>query len=146
MKFEELIKLAIESEENSYNFYMEAMNIVKYPNVLELLKMLANEELEHKKLLQNISQGKNANYEKYLDLKLSDHLPLKDEIGEDSTLQDIFKVAISREKKEYNFYSELIKKVEDENLVKTLKFIAEQEINHKAKLENLYDELFYKEF
>ncbi len=146
MKLSELIGIAIKSEEDSYNFYMDALKIAKYPNVIEVLEMLAKEELSHKKLLESMESGNEIKTQEFMDLKLSDHLPLKDKIDENSTLQDVLKVAMSREKKEYNFYSELMKKTKDEGIIKTLKFIANQELNHKAKLENIYDELFYKEF
>jgi len=146
MKFNELLDMAIKSEENAYKFYMDALNIAKYPNMKQALEMLGKEELEHKKVLENLGRGEKVTVQEYVDLKLSDHLPLDDKINEESTLQDVLKVAMAREKKEYSFYNELMDKTKDENIKSTLKFIANQELNHKAKLENIYDELFYKEF
>ncbi len=146
MKFEELIRKAINIEEESYKFYIDAEKLAKYPNVKDLLNMLANEELSHKKLLENIEKGNEITYEEYIDLKLSDHLIHGEKINGNSTLQEVLKVAMAREKSEYDFYMKLIKDVSNKNIQDTLNFIAKQELNHKAKLENIYDELFYKEF
>ncbi|MGC8662979.1 MAG: ferritin family protein [Thermoplasmata archaeon] len=146
MKFEELLKKAIDVEEESYKFYKEAEKLARYPNVLEILELLANEELSHKKLLENIEKGNEIKTEEYLDLKLSDHLIPSEKINENSTLQEVIRVAMSREKSEYEFYMKLIKDVSNKNIQDTINFIAKQELNHKAKLENIYEELFYKEF
>ncbi|MEM4141494.1 MAG: ferritin family protein, partial [Thermoplasmata archaeon] len=105
-----------------------------------------NEELKHKQILISLMEGKITVEEKYLDLKLSDHLPKKEKIDENSTLQDVLQVAMTREKKEYEFYNSLKNKVKENEVKKILEFLSNQELTHKAKLENLYDELIYKEF
>ncbi|MEM0136814.1 MAG: ferritin family protein [Thermoplasmata archaeon] len=146
MQIKELMDLAIKSEEDSYEFYKKASEISKFSNVKDLLIELSNEELKHKQILISLMEGKITIEEKYLDLKLSDHLPKKEKIDENSTLQDVLQVAMTREKKEYEFYNSLKNKVKENEVKKILEFLSNQELTHKAKLENLYDELIYKEF
>ncbi|MGB9814553.1 MAG: ferritin family protein [Thermoplasmata archaeon] len=84
MEIDELLKLAIKSEEESYEFYMEAMKISNFSNVRDTLKELAEEELRHKSIIESLMRGKIDVVENLKDLKLSDHLPKKETIREDS--------------------------------------------------------------
>ncbi|MEM3324659.1 MAG: ferritin family protein [Thermoplasmata archaeon] len=96
MQIKELMDLAIKSEEDSYEFYKKASEISKFSNVKDLLIELSNEELKHKQILISLMEGKITVEEKYLDLKLSDNLPKKEKIDENSTLQDVLQVAMTR--------------------------------------------------
>ncbi len=140
----EILDRAIKVEEESYRFYMDLIKIVKFTNVKETLKFLAEEELNHKKLLEGIKQGKTLVVHPPKDLKLSDHLPKKTEVDENADIADILELAMSRERSEYEFY----KKMEEvsETNKEIFKFLAQQEIAHKAKIEEIYDEIVYKEF
>jgi rubrerythrin len=146
MEIDELLKLAIKSEEESYEFYMEAMKISNFSNVRDTLKELAEEELRHKSIIESLMRGKIDVMENFKDLKLSDHLPKKETIREDSDLQEVLQVAMSRERNEYEFYINLKNSIKNKDVEKVLDFLANQELQHKAKLENMYDELVYKEF
>ncbi|MGB9814554.1 MAG: hypothetical protein ACPLVI_01210 [Thermoplasmata archaeon] len=53
---------------------------------------------------------------------------------------------MSRERNEYEFYINLKNSIKNKDVEKVLDFLANQELQHKAKLENMYDELVYKEF
>ncbi len=140
----EILDRAIKVEEESYRFYMDLIKIVKFTNVKETLKFLAEEELNHKKLLEGVKQGKTLVINPPKDLKLSDHLPKKTEVDENADIADILELAMSRERSEYEFY----KKMEEvsETNKELFKFLAQQEIAHKAKIEEIYDEIVYSEF
>ncbi len=140
----EILDRAIKVEEESHRFYMDLIKIVKFTNVKETLKFLAEEELNHKKLLEGLKQGKTLIINPPKDLKLSDHLPKKTEVDENADIADILELAMSRERSEYEFY----KKMEEvsETNKELFKFLAQQEIAHKAKIEEIYDEIVYKEF
>jgi len=140
----EILDRAIKVEEDSYRFYMDLIKIVKFTNVKETLKFLAEEELNHKKLLEGVKQGKTLVINPPKDLKLSDHLPKKTEVDENADIADILELAMSRERSEYEFY----KKMEEvsETNKELFKFLAQQEIAHKAKIEEIYDEIVYREF
>ncbi len=140
----EILDRAIKVEEESYRFYMDLIKIVKFTNVKETLRFLAQEELNHKKLLEGVKQGKTLIINPPRDLKLSDHLPKKTEVDENADIADILELAMSRERSEYEFY----KKMEEvsETNKELFSFLAQQEIAHKAKIEEIYDEIVYKEF
>ncbi len=146
MNANELMDLAIKAEEESYEFYKRASEITKFANVKDLLLELANEELKHKDILISLKKGKMVFKEEYLDMKLSDHLPKRETIDENSSLQDVLQVAISRERKEYEFYKSLEDKITDNDTKNVLEFLSKQELSHKARLEKIYDEMIYREF
>lgn len=146
MDIEDLLDLAIKAEEESYEFYVNASKKVRFSNVKQMLMDLAEEELKHKKIIISLKNGKLEVVENFSDLKLSDHLPLKDTIEENSDLQQVLQVAMSRERKEYEFYENLKKYVLGEDVKRILEFLAGQELSHKAKLENIYDDIVYREF
>ncbi|MGC8691689.1 MAG: ferritin-like domain-containing protein [Thermoplasmata archaeon] len=146
MDIAELFDRAIKTEEDAYEFYLKFSKIVKNPAAKDLLKELANEELNHKNIIMKYFFGKYEFSKDIPVLSLLDHLPKKENLDENSELKDVLSHAILREEKEYKFYDELEKYMIDPKIKEILKFLKKQERNHKAKLENMYDDIIYSEF
>ncbi len=146
MDLKELFDKAVKTEEEAYEFYINFSKRVKNQSSKKLLEDLANEELNHKNIIIRYFFGTYKVTDNIPLLNLLDHLPKKEIIDENSDLKDILSHAILREEKEYNFYNELEKYVEDKKIVEILEFLKNQELNHKAKLEHLYDDIVYSEF
>lgn len=51
-KPEEAIRMAIEREKGSHDFYLQAAKIAKYPGTREMFQYLAQEELRHRRMLE----------------------------------------------------------------------------------------------
>ncbi len=49
---QEAIRLAMEREKASYEFYTEAAKIAKYPGTKQMFESLAQEELKHRQILE----------------------------------------------------------------------------------------------
>jgi len=49
---EEAIRVAIEREKGSHEFYTQAANIAKYPGTKQMFEFLAKEELKHRRILE----------------------------------------------------------------------------------------------
>lgn len=49
---QEAIRLAIEREKSSYEFYLQAAKIAKYPGTKQMFETLAQEELKHRQTLE----------------------------------------------------------------------------------------------
>ena len=56
---EEAIRMAIEREKGSYEFYTQAAKIAIYPGTRQMFEYLAKEELRHRKMLE---EELNRNY------------------------------------------------------------------------------------
>jgi len=49
---EEAIRIAIEREKGSHEFYSQAASLAKYPGTKQMFEFLAKEELKHRRILE----------------------------------------------------------------------------------------------
>jgi rubrerythrin len=147
---EEILKKAIGFEEQAYDFYVSAIEMVKKPHIQKVLEELAGEEVKHKERLEGLIAGntelliaveKRADIQ---DLKLAEYL-VAEPLGENATFQDVLVVAMHREKSSHEFYSTMATLSEDETMQELFDFLAQEELVHKNKVESLYDEVVYQE-
>ncbi len=145
--FEQLISLAIQREEEAYEFYTKTSEEATLKSSAKLLQELAKQEIGHKEKLMEALKGdvcdtftcktvaeiEDAGLSKYLvDIPLAS----------DSTPQEILVVAIKREEGANSFYkalSELTGVAAHRTVFETL---AKEEQKHKEILEQLYDDVF----
>jgi rubrerythrin len=138
--FEDFIDFAIEREEEAIKAYGEIAAIAKTPGLEKLLLNLQEEERNHKKLLQNITEEKieSLDIKEVADLKISDYL-LGEPPSADMNFQDLLILAAKKEQKAVDLYSDLEKKVSKKDLKKLFQFLVQQEKSHKLKLEEEYE-------
>jgi rubrerythrin len=147
---EGIIQRAIQVEEDAYNFYAGASEMVKLPHVKEMLSELAGEEVKHKEKLEELLAGDTAQIvaakqsQKIQDLKLADYL-VASPLNGDATIQDVLMAAMQREKNAHEFYK-LMAGLASEAVKNLFQFLAQEELKHKNKVEILYDDIVYQEF
>jgi len=147
-EIEEVLESAIYQEIASQAYYTAEQNRSQDPAVAALLKELADEESRHLEWLKTVqTRGikKSSHYpEKVPDLKLSAYLTGGDSL-EGAGLQESLIVAIKREQQAMEFYANMMGVVRDDSARNLCRRLARAELNHKYKLEAIYDDLFYKE-
>jgi rubrerythrin len=138
--FEDFIDFAIEREEDAIKAYGDIAAVAKTPGLKKLLLDLQEEERNHKKLLQNITEEKIEALEikEVTDLKISDYL-LEEPPSADMNFQGLLILAAKKEQKAVDLYSDLEKKVSKKDLKKLFQFLVQQEKSHKLKLEEEYE-------
>lgn len=144
--FENLIALAIEREEEAYDFYMSAAEEAETQASTKLLRELAQQEIGHKEKLkaalkEDVCSTFGCTLEETRELSLGDYLkdiPLKPS----SSPQEILIVAIKREEGAFQFYKSLSELTEDPNHRTVFETLAKEEQNHKQRLERMYDDIF----
>ncbi len=145
----EILDTATKKEIEAYEFYSEAVDIVKDPSAKVLLKEFADIELKHKILLENFDLIKvdeeHHNVKQPHDLHLSQYLVEK-EITEESTIQEIMIHAMKREQSAYEFYNDMAKVVTSVEVKNLFEDLAAEELDHKGRIETEYDDVIYKEF
>lgn len=146
MEVKEIIKQAVQQEERAHKFYINSLKTVKDAAAREWIKELAEEELKHKKMLENLDVSKIKNFkpDKVQDLHITEYLVDKD-IPEVKDSQDLLIVAMKKEQKSYNFYVGMAKSTSDADIKKLCKVLAQEELKHKHKLELYYDDIVFKE-
>lgn len=138
--FEDFIEFAIKREEEAIKAYGDIAAIAKTPGLKKLLLDLQDEERNHKKLLQDITEEKIESLEikEVADLKISDYL-VEEPPSSDMNFQDLLILAAKKEQKAVDLYSDLKKKSSNKELEKLFEFLIQQEKSHKLKLEEEYE-------
>ncbi len=138
--FEGIVKFAIEREEDAIKAYGSMIEIAETPGLKELLAELQNEERNHKKLLQELSEEKveSLSVEDVIDLKISDYL-VEEPPSAEMNFQDLLILAAKKEQKAVDLYSSLAEKAKEDEIKKLFEFLVMQEKSHKLKLEKEYE-------
>ncbi len=139
--FEDFIEFAIKREEEAIKAYGDIAGIAKTPGLKKLLLDLQEDERNHKKLLQDITEEKAESLEikEVDDLKISDYLA-EEPPSPDMNFQDLLILAAKKEQKAVDLYSDLERKVSKKELKKLFEFLIQQEKAHKLKLEEEYEQ------
>ena len=140
-EFQEVLEFAIEKEEEAAAFYQEASRKAEKSHMREAFQRMAKEEQKHKELLTNLDVGKVADkkIEKVPDLKISDYL-VDVEYSPDMGYQDVLILAMTREKKAFQLYTNIADRTDDPDMKKLFQVLAQEEAKHKLRLETEYDE------
>jgi rubrerythrin len=149
-KIESILKKAAAKEEGTYLLYKNAADKMTDLQTKSVLNKFAEEELKHKEILENF------NVEMLEKLKvetvetsrqgITEFLTDGDEdLAEQPDFKDVLVYAAKREKKAYEFYSNMSKHVEDSDLKKLFAWLAEEETKHKEDIEALFWDVMYRE-
>ena len=141
--FEDIIRFAIEKEEEAVDFYREASRQERYSGAKELFEEFAQEEVKHRTLLEGFLKGERAvsdyKFEWIPDMKRSDYIVgVNYEKG--MSYPEILRLAMKREEGSLALYNLLERKTEEEDLVKVFQMLSQEEAKHKLALETLYDD------
>lgn len=141
--FEEIIRFAIEKEEEAIAFYKEASLHESYSGAKEVFEEFAQEEIKHRTLLEEFLKGERAisdyRFEWIPDIKRSDYI-VGVEYEKGMSYPEILRLAMKREEGSLALYNHLAEKTEDQDLVKTFQILRQEEAKHKLTLETLYDD------
>ena len=140
-KLEAIIDLAIQKEEQSYDFYTDLHRKVKDPEAQDTLTFLAKEELKHKDFLLRYREGElgpeSLRMSHVVNYSIAEHLD-QPESKESLEAKDAYLLAAHRELRAYNFYKALADIHPDGALKEMLTKMANEELKHKEKVEYLY--------
>ncbi|MFN3468031.1 MAG: ferritin family protein, partial [Candidatus Brocadiales bacterium] len=139
---EEVLKWAIEREDNAYKTYRSVLNKIEDPGARAMISQLADEELGHKTALQKLdpSRLRDVHPQKIQDLKIAEYLKNR-ALTEVSSLQDVLVFAMKREKEAHEFYTRLAAAVSDPEVKNILELLAQEELRHKRDVEAFYDDV-----
>jgi len=137
----EIIDLAIQREEEAYNFYMDIFNKLEDPSIKDTLEFIAKEELKHKAFLENYRNGDYGpdalRMADVVEYKISEYLE-EPEITKETKREDVYLIASHRESRSNQFYTELANMHDENNVKEMLLKMANEELKHKEKMEYLY--------
>jgi rubrerythrin len=144
-EMEDLIKNAIKQEELSHDFYKRLAGLVSHAETKDLLEYLAKDELEHKAFLQScftpegcklVGQAQNVHLAEMLEAPT---------ISYDLSPKEALVIAMKREEGSYRFYQTLAGVQPPGEIQAFLEKMAKVELQHKEKVEYLYDNAAFPE-
>jgi|SaaInlStandDraft_3_1057020.scaffolds.fasta_scaffold99844_1 rubrerythrin len=142
--FEEIVKFAMQHEDEEAAFYESLAARSKSTDQKNALLAHAAEEREHKRHLENILDRGQLPSGPFTtpdsDMKLAETLVSNTSDSGNIGFEDALLQATKREKAAEKLYRSLAAQTDDAGLSKTLNFLADQEAKHANKLEQEYDD------
>lgn len=136
-----VINLAIDKEQEAYDFYMNLYNLVEDKEAKSTLKYIAQEEAKHRDFLVTCQEGRFCSevlkLETPIDYKIVEHYE-KPDIKKNIKSAEVYLIAANRELNAYNFYNSLAKSYPAGDVKELLTKMASEELKHKEKMEYLY--------
>ena len=137
----DILDLAIQREEEAYDFYMDIFGYVEDQSVKDTLEFIAGEENKHKAFLVNYREGNygvdGLRMADSVDYKIAEYLE-EPEIEENMSRQNVYLIAAHRESRSHQFYTELAGLHTEGDTKSMLLKMANEELKHKEKMEYLY--------
>lgn len=142
----DILDRACQKEIVSQLFYKDLAQRMKREEVSNAFKELAQQEFEHQLTLEkyingDIDDGALAP-EHVVDYKIVEHL-YQPEVTADMELKDVFLAAAHREKSSHELYRGLAAIHPKGEVKRLLNRLATQELAHKQRLENLFNEVAF---
>jgi rubrerythrin len=152
MTVEEILQEAIQGEIESYQLYTNAVKLVQAEHIQSLLRELAQEELGHKTMLEQMLakpgqlqwQVKELKAAPIQDYKIGDYL-VAQPLRPDATFQDVCIFASKKEQHSYELYRDMAAQNSGE-IRDLLEAMAKDELRHKNLVESWYEDIVYQEF
>ena len=140
--YRDALKLAIQREEDAMHFYETMADKVHQAEQKSLLKRLAIEEKEHKKILAAFSSEiKNPPLGSFTPPAYS----FDDVEEKDLTTEKIFQIAIQKEEESLNFYARFLVYFFKTGHEDVFRNIFEVELTHKEQLERNFQDFVKKQ-
>ena len=144
----ELLETAIYKEVASQAFYIAGQDKTPDLGARALLAELAKEELGHSQRMKELRdsgvEGRGWSHKEIPNLKISEYLTAPDTL-EGTGLQDTLIFAMKREQHSVEFYTRLMGTLRDETAKHLCERLVHEELQHKLRLERLYEDMFLGE-
>lgn len=147
LKVQEIVEYAIRIEEESFRFYRSAGTILVDEHVLEVVHMLADEEMKHVNWLRNLFQKPEVSSSEMEEVVTIGDEPLEsmihtDQINAAVSKHEILNRALEREKKTRDLYDSMYEMATMSAPVRdTFRVLREQEQEHIQRVKALISDL-----
>ena len=145
-QLKEIIQFALEKEEEAVLFYQQCSHMTQESSMRTAFIEMAKEEERHVHLIQKFKPEKiqTITLKEIPNLKISDYI-VSMKFDPKMSYKDLLILAMKREEKSYELYSELANKGNHADIIKLFQFLAQEELKHKFRLEKEYDEVVLRD-
>ncbi len=146
LTLKEVLEQAIQKEIMSRFLYVGLRQRVKHQSTKDAFQTLADQEEGHQRILEDYLHGKIKDGALHtglvVDYKIAEYLD-QPEISPSMELKEVFLLAANREKASHDLYASLSAIHPSGQIKHLLDDLAEQELRHKHRVENLYTEVAF---
>ena len=141
---QDVVAFAINREEKARDFYSVCADYAQKKGIREFFLEMAKEEERHRQLLTDVDLSAEKPFTdldehgNVQDLHLSDFM-VDVKFSPDITYQQALAMAMKKEEKAHAFYKAWRSRCASEQSEKLFSFLAEEELRHKRRLEEIYD-------
>lgn len=140
---EQALKLAIQGEKDSMDFYRKAASVAKNERAKKVFDLLANEEVGHLKAFFQYFKGKEfGDVESFMktppDTNNSTYKALMKVLGEETMEQQALEIAMKEEKSVVDHYSVLAKDIVDPLVKGIFERVIKETQGHYDMIEDEY--------
>lgn len=145
-ELKDIINFAIENEVEAYEFYRDAAVKADKPELKEIFEELAEEELEHKRFLEEFMAGEVETIEldPGTDYKVAETID-KPKLSVDMTFSDAIALAIKLEQEAMDMYANLAEACVKADQKELFLGLVKMETMHKTRLEEIFVNTAYAE-
>ncbi|MDI9369663.1 MAG: ferritin family protein [Synergistaceae bacterium] len=146
MEYEKILRMAIESEVEAYEFYKDAAAKVTDAVLKDTFEELAEEEVDHKLLLEGYlaDKGRKMNFKAPDDYKVSETVELQT-LSTDIAFKDAIALAMKKEQEAMELYRSFADMSETAEQKEAFLQLATMEQGHKSRLEDIYTNAAFAE-
>lgn len=140
---QEALKLAIQTEKESMDFYKKAASITKDERSQRVFTLLANEEIGHLKAFFNFYKGGdlgdlNSYLESPPDKVSATHLALEQALADDVHEQKALEIALQEEKATIELYTVMASDITDPQVKRVFETVVKETQGHHDMIEDEY--------
>ena len=137
---QDVVAFAIDREEKARDFYRQCAEKAQKKGIREFFQEMADEEERHRSLLveQDLSGEGEFSSPAVEDLRLSDFM-VDVKFTPDINYQEALAMAMKKEEKAHAFYVAWQDRCSNEKTARVFEFLAGEELQHKRKIEEIYD-------
>jgi len=146
LQFEKLIAIAIKREVESYEFYRDVAARVQDAAVKKIFEDLAAQEMGHRDLLERYRFDTTLaiKFQAPKDLKIAETVDAP-KLSVDMKPVDAIALAMKKEQQALEFYRQLAALCDDPEVKENYLSLANMEMEHKKRLENVFVDIGYPE-
>jgi len=140
--FGRILDFAISEEDKACDFYLRLAQRMKNPWTKKAFEALAREEFKQKERLLKIKRERRVapTLEKVRDLKVTEYVTAEVHLREDMDAREALVIAIKAKQAAERFYLNLATKAIDRGAREAFLKLAQDEADHRRKLETEYDD------
>ena len=145
-QLKDIISFAVENEIDAYKFYKNASEKIKDNTLKETFKDLADEELKHKKFLEDFlsSDVNTIELNDFSDYKIAETVD-KPALTIDMDFSEAIALAMKKEEEAMDMYKNLADVCKNNEQKELFLGLMKMEQMHKSRLEDIYVNVAYTE-